>query len=234
MEQKLSIADFAALVGTTSKTIYGKINNYSNLPVNEQLKTVKEKIKGREVTLIITNPEQIELYKNLYGKDTVINGEYYEILTDINGNKQVNEIQDTVKINDSADILEKMFDKLNTVHNEYNNRLQQVNDELITYKSKTLLLEDAKGREGYYINEINELKKENNRNKLYNKLLITVITLLLLFITGFITYNVANNKDSVQLETKTNQVSDQVTVQVQPAAQPKPVQKPGQRIYKRR
>ena len=42
------------------------------------IKTVKEKVKGREVTLIITNDEQIELYKNLYGKDTVINGEYYD------------------------------------------------------------------------------------------------------------------------------------------------------------
>lgn len=237
MEQKLSIADFAALVGTTSKTIYGKINNYSNLPVNEQLNTVKEKIKGREVTLIITNSEQINLYKNLYGKDTVINGEYYETLTDNNGNKPANEFQDTVKINDNPDILEKMFDKLNTVHNEYNNRLQQVNDELITYKSKTLLLEDAKGREGYYINEINELKKENNRNKLYNKLLIAFITILLLFITGYITYQVAkSNTVTDQVESKSEQVTDQVSVQVeQPkAAQPKPVQKPIQRTYKRR
>ena len=64
MERKMNIAEFSALVGTTSKTIYGKINNNGNLPVNEQLKTVKEKVKGREVTLIITNDEQIELYKN--------------------------------------------------------------------------------------------------------------------------------------------------------------------------
>ena len=225
MEQKLSIADFATLVGTTSKTIYGKINNYSNLPVNEQLKTVKEKIKGREVTLIITNPDQINYYKNLYGKDTVINSEYYETLTDNNGYKQVNEVQNVVKSNDNADMLVEMFDKLNTVHNEYNNRLQQVNDELVTYKSKTLLLEDAKGREGYYINEINELKKENNRNKLYNKLLVTIITLLLLFITGFITYQVA--KSNIVSDTVSDQVeqkSEQVSVQVeQPKAQPKQV-----------
>ena len=158
MERKMNIAEFSALVGTTSKTIYGKINNNGNLPVNEQLKTVKEKVKGREVTLIITNDEQIELYKNLYGKDTVINGEYYETVTDINSNSPVNEVQEQVKINHNADLLAEMFDRLNTVHNEYNNRLQQVNDELITYKSKTLLLEDAKGREGYHINEINYYK----------------------------------------------------------------------------
>lgn len=194
MEKKLSIADFAALVGTTSKTIYGKINNESNLPVNERLKTVKEKIKGREVTLILTDLEQINFYKSLYGKDTVNDGEYYESLTDINGNKQVSEIQEQVKINNSGEILEKMFDKLNTVHYDYINRLQQVNDELITYKSQTLLLEDKAGREGYYINEMNELKKENNRNKLLIRLLITVICIMLLLITGFVTYNIAANQ----------------------------------------
>lgn len=78
MEQKMNVADFAALVGTTSKTIYQKILNNSELPVNEQLVTVKEKVKGRETTLIITNSEQIKLYQNLYGKNTVNDGEYYE------------------------------------------------------------------------------------------------------------------------------------------------------------
>ena len=216
----MNIAEFSALVGTTSKTIYGKINNNSNLPVNEQLKTVKEKVKGREVTLIITNDEQIELYKNLYGKDTVINGEYYETVTDINSNSPVNEVQEQVKINHNADLLAEMFDRLNTVHNEYNNRLQRVNDELITYKSKTLLLEDAKGREGYHINEINELKKENNRYKLVNYLLITLLAILLIFITGFITYNYAVNKgNEPQEEIKQEPVIEKVQ------QQPKPVLK---------
>lgn len=214
----MNIAEFSALVGTTSKTIYGKINNNSNLPVNEQLKTVKEKVKGREVTLIITNDEQIELYKNLYGKDTVINGEYYETVTDINSNSPVNEVQEQVKINHNADLLAEMFDKLNTVHNEYNDRLQKVNDELITYKSKQLLLEDKANKEGFYLNEINELKKENNRKKLYINLLITLLTILLLLITGFITYNYAVNKgNDPQEEIKQEPVIEQ--------PQPKPVQK---------
>lgn len=233
MEQKLNIADFAALVGTTSKTIYGKINNYSNLPVNERLKTVKEKVKGREVTLIITNSEQIELYQNLYGKDTVINGEYYETLTDNNGNKPVNEIQDTVKTNNSAELLTEIFDKLNTVHNEYNNRLQQVNDELITYKSKQLLLEDKANKEGFYLNEINKLEKKNDQSRIIINVLITVITILLLFITGYITYQVAkSNTVSDQVQQKSEQVSEQVSVQVEPpkAAPQKPIQK----MYKKR
>lgn len=218
----MNIAEFAALVGTTSKTIYGKINNYSNLPVDEQLRTVKEKVKGREVTLIITDDEQIEYYQNLYGKDTVINGEYYETVTDINGYSPVNGAQDTVKNNNNTDLLSEMFDKLNTVHSEYNERLQRVNDELITYKSKQLLLEDKANKEGFYLNEINELKKENNRKKLYINLLITLLTILLLLITGFVTYSIAVNKGK-EVPEQTSATAEQTSgVQTVQPQQPKP------------
>ena len=73
-----------------------------------------------------------------------------------------------------------MFDKLSTLNKEYNDRLERVNEELMTYKSKTLLLEDKAGREGFYINEINTLKKDNNL------LLKGLITLLIMFIITFI------------------------------------------------
>lgn len=239
MERKMNVAEFATLVGTTSKTIYGKINNYDNLPVNERLKTVSEKVKGREVTLIITNSEQIEFYKNLYGKDTVIDGEYYETVTDNNGLELVNEVHETRKTTNTLKMSDDAFERLLTLNESYNNRIEHYNNELLKaynelseVKSKQLLLEDKAGREGLLLNEIRELKeannkeleilkKENNRNKLYNKLLITVITILLLFITGLMTYNIAVNKSTVQVDEKTEQVSEQVTVQV-PA---KPVQK---------
>ena len=205
----MNIAEFAALVGTTSKTIYGKINNSSNLPVNEKLKTVKEKVKGREVTLILTDSEQIEYYQNLYGKDTVIDGEYYETLTDNNGNKQVDNPADKVRalISEAMDI--DIFDKLNTVYNEHTQELKKVYEELATVKGQQLLLTDKANREGYYINQINDLKKENNRNKLYINLLITVLTILLLLITGFITYNIAVNKGKEQTTEKSSVVQEQ-------------------------
>ena len=196
----MNVADFAALVGTTSKTIYQKISNYSELPVIEQLETVREKVKGREVTLIITNSEQIAHYKNLYGKNNVNDGEYYETLTDVNGYKPVNNVYETLKTPQTQSMPDDMFDKILTVSNDYNNRLQRYNDELIkvyeelsTVKSQQLLLEDKAGKEGMYINEINELKKENNRSKLFNKLLITVIVGLLLVIIGYITYYIGVN-----------------------------------------
>lgn len=194
MERRMNVADFAALVGTTSKTIYGKIQNYSELPVKEQLKTVREKVKGREVMLIVTDSDQIDYYKNLYSKNTVIESEYYEKLTDNNSYKQYNNIQEPVKNNNNNGFNTELFDKFITVNNEYNDRLQRLTDELIDSKSKMLLLEDKAGREGTYINEINILKKENNRNQLLIKLLITVIVTLIVVITGYVTFTIGVNK----------------------------------------
>lgn len=211
----MNVADFAALVGTTSKTIYQKILNHSELPVIEQLETVKEKVKGREVTLIITNSEQIAHYKNLYSKSNVNDGEYYETLTETNGYKQVNNLYETLKTPQTQSMPDDMFDKIITVTNDYNNRLERYNDELIkvyeelsTVRSKQLLLEDKASREGMYINEINELKKENNRSKLFNKLLITVIIGLLLVIIGYITYNIGVNNQIPDARNKVENVNN--------------------------
>lgn len=206
MEQKINVADFAALVGTTSKTIYGKIQNHGDLPVNERLKTVKEKVKGREVMLIVTNSEQIDYYKNLYGKNTVNDGEYYETLTDNNGYKPVENPADKVRALISEAMDYDIFEKLNTVYNEHTQELKKVYDELATVKSKQLLLEDKAGREGYYTNEINELKKENNRNQFVIKLLITVIVILAMVIFGYITFTIGlNNGNSNVRESRTTE-----------------------------
>lgn len=174
----MNIAEFSALVGTTSKTIYGKINNNSNLPVNEQLKTVKEKVKGREVTLIITNDEQIELYKNLYGKDTVINGEYYETVTDINSNSPVNEVQDMVNMPQSIEKQPNYTKELLTLNDYFNDRIEQKNTELMkvynelsSVRGNYKLLEYKADREGEFLNQINSLEQQNEDLKSqYNEL----------------------------------------------------------------
>lgn len=232
MEKKMIVADFAELVGTTPKTIYGKINNYDNLPVIERLHTVNEKVKGREIRLIVTNTEQIEYYQNLYGKNTVIDGEYYETVTDNDGIKPVNEFQSVEHITHTEHRQQTYTDQLLTLNNYFNDRIEQKNTELMKVynelsevKGKQLLLEDKAGREGLLLNEIREikeannkeveaLKKENNRNRLYNKVLTAIITILLLFIT----YNIAVNKSAVQVEEKVEQAVVQVP------AQPTPVQ----------
>ena len=194
MEKKYSVADFAQLVGTTSKTIYQKIDNYENLPVNEQLTTVKEKVKGREVTFIVTSDEQIVTYKNLYRKEAVTDGNYYETVTNSNGYLQVNQSQNTVKNNYNNISGGDMFEKLLTLNETYLNRIETVTNELMEYKSKHLLLEDRASREGLYLKEIDELKTDNekliNRNKW---MLITLITLITLIITVIITLSIVNN-----------------------------------------
>lgn len=176
MEKRMKIAEFADLVGTTPKTIYARLQNNGELPIKEQLNTVSEKIKGREITLIVTDLEQINLYKEIYGKNSVIDGEYYETLTDNNSYQPV-------KTPENGSFPTDIIDRLITLNNEYNNRIERVNDELITYKSKVLLLEDKASREGFYIKENNELKTviENNNNR-YNRLFITLITVIILAI----------------------------------------------------
>lgn len=201
----MNVAEFAALVGTTSKTIYGKIQNSGELPVNEQLKTVREKIKGREVMLIVTDSNQIEYYKSLYGKNTVNEREYYETLTDNNSYEQEEERNDKVRNLISEAFNVDIYDKFITFNENFNNRLEQKNTELMnvykelsTVKQSQLLLEDKASREGMYINEINDLKKENNRNQLLIKLLITVIVMLFMVIIGYVTFTIGvNNGNSV-------------------------------------
>ena len=203
MDKKLSVAEFAALVGTTSKTIYERLKRNSELPLQEQLITLDEKIKGRTVTLISTNTQQIDVYKQIYGKTSVNNGEYYEILTDNESSKQVINENNPVKINDGTISDNEVINRLLTLNEDNNNRILQLTDELITAKQHQLLLEDKAGREGLYIKEINELKTqlktENDRNKTVIKLLITalftLIIILLMLITWFVT--VKNLQNSI-------------------------------------
>ena len=204
MEKRFNVADFAALVGTTAKTIYQKIDNYENLPVTEQLTTVKDRVKGREITLIVTSDEQIAYYKNLYSKETVSGGEYYNILTNNNGQNPVNEIQNTVNPNNNNSFNGNAFDRLMTLNETYLNRIESVTNELMEYKSKTLLLEDKANREGLYLNNIKELETENNRLKTSNKRLLLVLTVIIsVLITVLGTLLIVNNiQNNVNEEVK--------------------------------
>ena len=197
MEKKFSVADFAELVGTTAKTIYQKIDNYENLPVNEQLTTVKEKVKGREITFIVTSDEQIACYKNLYGKNTVNEREYYEIVTNNNGYSQVNDGVKSSEFNYNSKNNNDIFDKLMTLNEQYLNRIETVTNELMEYKSKQLLLEDKAGREGLYLKEIDELKTDNEKLKTNNKKLLTVLTVIItVLITVLLMLLIVNNINS--------------------------------------
>jgi len=243
MEKKMMIAEFAALVGTTSKTIYQKISKFDELPVDERLMTVKEKVKGREVTLIITNTDQINFYKNLYGKNTVNDGEYYETLTENNSKIPVAEIQEPVKTFNNNQISPNIIEQILTVNNEWNNRYEQKINELISVTNKLsevkehqLLLEEKAGREGLYLNEINELKTDNKAYKKSNERLRYVIVTLIMVIVGFIMYFIMVNNISQPVnnpsEPVTNvqeQIDTKKTAESQEVVTP-PTPQPAQKV----
>ena len=196
----MSVAEFANIVGATPKTIYERIKNKEKLPVNEQLIIVKERVNGRETAVISTNSQQIELYKNIYSKSQVNYGEYYDNVTVNNEKETVNENTNTVSSSKNIENTDTFIDKLIKVNEEYNNRIEQKNSELLTVqkelllaKQTQLLLEDKASREGLYINEINQLKKDNNSKDTVINHLITVIVIMLLLIFTVTTYLVTVN-----------------------------------------
>lgn len=215
MNKKMSVSEFAAEVGTTAKTIYERIKKNSELPVNEQLITVNEKVKGREVLLIDTNLAQIEIYKQIYGKNNVINGEYYESVTDINGLNTVNNVSKEVKINNDNTFSDDIINRLITLNNEYNDKILTVNNELIKVNKELAiangnlkLLEYQAGRDALILNENNELKKVNNRKTKVIYFLITVIILLITVIITSLTYYITVNN----LNNNVNKINDAVQV----------------------
>lgn len=169
-EKELKISELANIWAVSVPTTWNRVRK-------EDLKTVKKVDENRkEVNYVVISDEIINKYV-LTVNNNVNNHNYEDILTDNNINENVN---NNLKYGNDSISASEMFDKLSTLNKEYNDRLERVNEELITYKSKSLLLEDKAGREGFYINEINTLKKDNNL------LLKGLITLLIMFIITFV------------------------------------------------
>lgn len=169
-EKELKISELANIWAVSVPTTWNRVRK-------EDLKTVKKVDENRkEVNYVVISDEIINKYV-LTVNNNVNNHNYEDILMDNNVNENIN---NNLKYGNDNISASEMFDKLSTLNKEYNDRLERVNEELITYKSKTLLLEDKAGREGFYINEINTLKKDNNL------LLKGLITLLIMFIITLI------------------------------------------------
>lgn len=222
MDRKLKVAEFAALLGIVPKTVYKMIER-------NEIITVTEKVNNRQTTLVVTNDEQIEEFRKSYSKNQVNNGNYYDNVTENECSESYTERNEQVKNNYDAEFANEVIDKIITLNNgyneqinEYNNRLERVNEQLITAKSKLLLLEDKAGREGVYINEINELRTDNNKLKKIIYYLFAVIVILLLGLTCYLTYNLVATKTATTQSTteKTSVVQPQKN-EVKPVAQPR-------------
>ena len=196
MERKLKFSEFAELIGTTAKTVY-------KMEEREEIVTVIEKVNNRPTRLVVTDDNQINHFKNVYSKSPVNNSNYEDNVT-IN-NDSMNSYNASQSANNN-EVVQELFEKMLVMNEEYNNRIEKLNNELIDSKSKLLLLEDKAGREGMYLKEINELKSENetlktSKVKVANQL-VSVIVVLSMVLVGLITYNVATNtkKERTQQE----------------------------------
>lgn len=194
MERKLKFAEFADLIGTTAKTVY-------KMEERKEIVTVIEKVNNRPTRLVVTDDNQINHFKNVYSKSPVNNSNYEENVTINNDSMNSNNTSQSANNNE---VVQELFEKMLVMNEEYNNRIEKLNNELIDSKSKLLLLEDKAGREGMYLKEINELKSENetlktSKVKVANQLTI-VIVILSMVLVGLITYNVAINTKKERTE----------------------------------
>ena len=187
---------FAALLGIAAKTVYKMIER-------EEIATVTEKVNNRATTLVVVTDEQIAELKKNYSKEQVSSGNYYETVTDNNHSIVDAESYEVVKYSPdnafASEVIERIIainDGYNEQLREYTEHLRKVNDELVTEKSKVLLLEDKAGREGSYLNEINQLKNSNKRLTRIIYFAVAVIIFLLLGLTWYVTYNVVVNDRS--------------------------------------
>ena len=187
MEKELKIAELSALWGVSVPTTWNRIRK-------EGLQTfIKKNENNKEVNYVRVSDDVINQYvinDNNNVSNTVNNGYYEDMLINNNGNNIIKNPQMQVNKDYSREELQELITTITSVNESYNNRIETLTNRLITAESKQLLLEDKANREGMYINEINGLKKENTRYKLYNNLLITVIVTLIIVITGYITFNI--------------------------------------------
>mgnify|MGYP003294717917 CR=1 FL=1 len=194
MERKLKFAEFADLIGTTAKTVY-------KMEERKEIVTVIEKVNNRPTRLVVTDDNQINHFKSVYSKSPVNNSNYEDNVTINNDSLNSNNASQSANNNE---VVQELFEKMLVMNEEYNNRIEKLNNELIDSKSKLLLLEDKAGREGMYLKEINELKSENetlktSKVKVANQL-VSVIVVLSMVLVGLITYNVAINTKKERTE----------------------------------
>lgn len=187
MIKELKISELANLWCVSVPSTWNRVRK-------EGLQTVKKLDENKkEITYVVISDDLLNKYiNNVYNDvNNGVNNRHYEDILSINN---IADTAQTLNNTDNTTLSQvELFEKLTALNKDYNDRLQQINNDLIDSKSKLLLLEDKAGREGFYINEINELKNDNNRLKQCLYWLITLIIILLIGLTWFITYNYKAN-----------------------------------------
>lgn len=157
MEKELKIAELATIWGVSVPTCWNRIKK-------EGLKTFKKKDEtNKDITYISISDDIINKYvindvNNV--NNNINNGYYEELLTDNKINNAENAAINSDIIKGIINLNKVYNEELKTVHNDYNDKIEKLREELTTTKQQQLLLEDKAGREGFYIKENNELKEE--------------------------------------------------------------------------
>lgn len=222
MEKKFKVSDFADLVGCTPKTVYKMIER-------NELFTVTEKVNHRETTLISANEARIKELQVQFGKITVSEQNCNEFVTYIEGNEPV-------KNTNTNEIIEKVID----ITREYTEQIKTYNDELITYKSQVLLLEDKQKTEKAslehwqqeYYQKDTELKTvQKSKTMIIISLVIVIVVLLLLLLTVCLLLGFEKSKGNND-KILTNK--DTVIEQQLPVSEPKPKTQPQKKVTQKK
>lgn len=177
MDKELKVSELAALWSTSVNTAWNRIKKHNLITVK------KPSENNQEITYVTISDEILNMYiknndNNLNNNLNTLN--YEEMLTPVNNDNNI-------------------VNKIIELNNNFNDRLNALTNDLIEAKSKQLLLTDKADREGYYVNEINTLKKDNNKlnndnYKLKNIISILLITLVSIVIIFLLVLFIAANK----------------------------------------
>lgn len=168
MEKEVKIADLAKLWGISVNTTWKRVHKGG-------LRTVKKVIEGREITFVIIDDADLNINRVHEG---VIIPDYEDSLRDDKGY----EVQKSDPIDKIMEYSKSINEQIMNLNEVYNQRVNTLNEEIITYKSKNLLLEDKASREGLYLNEINQLKKDNESYKMKFTILLTFTVSLVILL----------------------------------------------------
>lgn len=219
MEKKFKVSDLADVIGCTPKTVYKMIER-------NELYTVTEKVNHRETTLIVIDEARIKELQVQFGKLPVIEKDCNESVTYI-------EREDPVKSVNSNELIEKVIE----ITRDYTEQIRSYNDELITYKSQVLLLEDKQKAEKaslehwqqeYYAKD-SELKTvQRSKTTVIISLVVVIVVLLLLLLTvGLLLGFEKSKSNNDKVLTDKDTVIEQVVTgneSLKPTNTPKPTQ----------
>ena len=158
--REVKVADLAKLWDVSVNTTWKRIKR-------EGLSTINKIDNNREITFVIVD-------KTIIGK--------YQAHNDVNHLDEGLLIGEVLpKSNQDNEFVKDVMNRLLTADDKRNEQLGKYFDELITYKSQALFLEDKqKSQEALYLNEINNLSKDKNILMKVSTTVIIIMSMLMI------------------------------------------------------